>query len=116
MQLSPDEWTWLVFSMLAVCAFAGHAIGKPKGRASQGVLFGLTLGIVGLAIIAALRPADEESGVAGNVFARVAREREVMEARLAAIDDMHRRGLISDEERAKARSEALAHVRPPPLP
>jgi hypothetical protein len=42
--------------VLIGAAALGHAIGKGKGRATQGLLLGLFLGLIGIIIIVFLRP------------------------------------------------------------
>ena len=59
----------------------------------------------------ALRAAGYDPGVAGvqmaDRFLR-SQKRPSLEARLKELDDLHARGVISDEEHARARQEALA--------
>ncbi len=40
----------------AILAFAGYYIGKDKNRAGEGLALGLLLGIIGVIIIACLKP------------------------------------------------------------
>jgi hypothetical protein len=43
----------------AIFAFAGYYIGKDKNRAGEGLALGLFLGIIGVIIIACLKPNPE---------------------------------------------------------
>jgi Protein of unknown function (DUF2510) len=43
----------------AICALAGWAIGNQKGRGGEGLLLGVLLGIIGIIIVACLRPTAE---------------------------------------------------------
>ena len=43
----------LICLLFAMCSWA---VGKPKGRATQGFFLGLLLGLVGLIITACLKP------------------------------------------------------------
>jgi hypothetical protein len=45
--------TWLV------CAFVGWRIGSSKGRAGAGFTLGLLLGVIGIIVIAVMRPRPE---------------------------------------------------------
>jgi hypothetical protein len=38
------------------CAAIGYAIGNPKGRATEGIVLGLLLGVIGVIIVACLSP------------------------------------------------------------
>jgi hypothetical protein len=49
----------IVVLVWVACAALGYAIGNPKGRATAGVLLGLLLGIIGLIIIACLKPKQQ---------------------------------------------------------
>ena len=46
---------WILFG------FAGYAIGKPKNRSTGGFLLGFFLGIIGIVIIACLKPKKIET-------------------------------------------------------
>lgn len=48
---------WIIAAL--VFGAIGSAVGKPKGRGSQGFWFGLILGIVGVIIVACMRPDRE---------------------------------------------------------
>ena len=52
--------TLLIVAIVALaCAFAGQAIGKPKGYAGAGFGLGLFLGIIGVIIIACIPKSRE---------------------------------------------------------
>jgi hypothetical protein len=52
----------------AVCALVGWAIGNSKGRPTAGFFLGLLLGLIGLVIIAVMRPTPEyEAAQRANV-------------------------------------------------
>jgi hypothetical protein len=48
-----------ILVIAVICALAGLAIGRPKGRAGQGFALGLLLGIIGIVIIACLKTSRE---------------------------------------------------------
>lgn len=54
-------WVWLgLITWAALGCVTAWAVGKQKGRAGLGLLLGLTLGFLGVLIIALLEPTDEE--------------------------------------------------------
>lgn len=59
--MTPGEvLVWIVVAV--VCGFIGHAIGKPKGRASTGAWLGALLGVIGIIVIA-LMGRDREAEI-----------------------------------------------------
>jgi hypothetical protein len=54
----------------AVCALVGWAIGNSKGRGTAGFFLGLLLGVIGLIIIAVMRPTPEYAAQRANTTAR----------------------------------------------
>lgn len=70
-----EPWQVLVVLVIALgCAFGAQAIGKSKGRAKLGWWLGFGLGIIGVIVIACMRPTE-----AAEVQAR-ARQMRVDEA------------------------------------
>ena len=53
-----------------VCALVGWAIGNSKGRGTAGFFLGLLLGVIGLIIIAVMRPTPEYAAQRANAIAR----------------------------------------------
>lgn len=52
----------VVLVITVICGVAGHAIGRPKGRATEGALLGIFLGVIGLIIVAFMRPRSPAGG------------------------------------------------------
>ncbi len=48
--------TPLVILIWVACAGLGYAIGNSKGRGTEGIVLGLLLGVIGLIIVACLKP------------------------------------------------------------
>lgn len=48
-----------VLVIAVICALISMAIGSSKGRGTQGFFFGLILGVIGIIIIACLKPDRE---------------------------------------------------------
>ena len=46
----------------------GYAIGNSKGRAAQGLVLGLLLGVIGVIIIAVMKPSADAPGQASGAF------------------------------------------------
>jgi hypothetical protein len=46
----------------AISAFVGYMIGEPKERGASGALLGGLLGLIGLVIIAVMKPLPETQG------------------------------------------------------
>jgi hypothetical protein len=90
----------IVLIVAMACAFAGQAIGKPKGYPGAGFAIGLLLGILGVVIVA-LMPETEA--------ARAARAQRQYEAQVAAAQWQY-------EIQAEAARRAGQPFSPPPPP
>lgn len=63
----------VVLVVTVICGVAGHAIGRTKGRGTEGALLGIFLGVIGLLIVAFMRPrypADRQWGPGPGQFGR----------------------------------------------
>lgn len=106
---------WVV--LWIVCAVAGFIIGDAKGRAALGLILGLLLGLIGLLIIALL-PAEPRwqgapQGPTGPTTGGPAlgtATTSAPELRLAQLERLRSRGVLSEEEYQAQRARIIAQL------
>jgi len=107
MQHASDTYWGVVLITAVICGAIGAVIGKPKGYEGLGLALGLLLSLIGIIVIA-LMP---ESPQVRDQRARIATPPELdTESQLRTIEDLARRGQISEMERTEARRAILTRA------
>lgn len=121
-------WTVVILFQAMICAAIGAAIGSPKGQAGLGLFLGLLFGVIGVIIVAVMGDSPQVAERKAQALALAVRgpaaaqaPRVDAETQLRKIEDLFARGVINADERAAARSQAIASASfdepaPPPLP